>query len=603
MRSRRMPYLEVRPTGFYFRLQFPSPLRAILGRANIRVSLSTSELSIARERVSLALPHVYSLKRLLRKGGKMTPEEYQRALRYAISRIVETLETAREPWLPEDDQTPDDAHGALLEHALGFRPSERATRLMQSWVAGVDIEGDEIGNVARATVMDCGGSAAARSVLSTLNIDVDEGSDLFRDLSLEMGKVTVALRLALVARSKGDYSAEARLVNYYRRSGYVQSASESAAATTPTISEAWKAYATEKTGGPKPAWTAKTALKQEATFRDWRDIIGDVRVGELTRDMMLRFRDALARLPSNRHKRYPGKSIAALLAVEIPPGELPAHRTVLEKLVQVGTFLRWCRETKQYLSVDPMAGLYFDADSKSYAPFSVDDLKRMFNGHKYENGKHRKSWQFWTPLIALYSGARQTEIAQLAVTDIIQEDGVWYLSITDAGEDQHVKTRAAVRKVPINSKLVELGFLHYVACLKARGEQRLFPDLDKGPNGWGDKVSRWFGNTFSKGAGIQDDPSGRQKVFHSFRHNAITQALGAQVSIAHAQQVFGHEQSLLGETATYMGEFPIKKLVPVIEALDYGLDHTAYNDAWRKYVEQWPGQSEANDCQHSKRAA
>jgi len=49
-----------------------------------------------------------------------------------------------------------------------------------------------------------------------------------------------------------------------------------------------------------------------------------------------------------------------------------------------------------------------------------------------------------------------------------------------------------------------------------------------------------------------------------------------------------------------MHAFPVAQLVPVIEALDYGLDHSAYKDAWRKYAEQWQFHSEPESC---KRAA
>jgi hypothetical protein len=226
----------------------------------------------------------------------MNVEQFERAIKYAVKRIVDTLESWNEPWLADDHQSPEDAHAAVMEHALGFRPSERGVRMMQSWVPGVDIDDDPIGDAARSTVIDCGGAALAKNVLATLMIDEDESSPLFRDLSLEMGKLTVTLRRVLVARSKGDYSAEARFVDYYRQRGYAPTAQESAAATTPTISEAWQTYSAEKLSGPRPAWGTNTAKKQAATFADFLDIVGNLRVGEITRDTMLRFRAVLAKL-------------------------------------------------------------------------------------------------------------------------------------------------------------------------------------------------------------------------------------------------------------------------------------------------------------------
>ena len=232
-----------------------------------------------------------------------------------------------------------------------------------------------------------------------------------------------------------------------------------------------------------------------------------------------------------------------------------------------------------------MAGVHVKSDSKSYATFTLDDLKRLFNSEKYERGQFAKSWQFWTPLIALYTGARQSEIAQLTIGNVIEEDGVWIFAITDQGEGQKIKTKAGIRKVPVSSKLTALGLRDYVASLKAAGEKKLFPDLPRGSHGWGQKVSRWFNDTYREQCGIERDPIGRRKVFHSFRHTAITKALSVNAaSVAHCQQVFGHEKSMLGETATYMGAFPVTTLVPVIEALDYGLDHSSYKNSWKIYA-------------------
>lgn len=178
-------------------------------------------------------------------------------------------------------------------------------------------------------------------------------------------------------------------------------------------------------------------------------------------------------------------------------------------------------------------------------------------------------------------------MAQLTLKDIGQESGVPYLSITNFGDGQHVKTKAGIRKVPVSSKLKKLGFLEYVEALRGRGERSLFPDLRR-RDGKADSsaISRWFNEQYLEACGVQrQEASGRRKVFHSFRHTAITKALSAgQSMLAHCQQVFGHEKSLLGEAATYIAAFPLEMLVPVIEALDYRLDHSPYQRAWSSHV-------------------
>ncbi len=136
-------------------------------------------------------------------------------------------------------------------------------------------------------------------------------------------------------------------------------------------------------------------------------------------------------------------------------------------------------------------------------------------------GKYRaqlKSWQFWSPLIALYSGARLGEITQLTTENIVQEDGIWLIVITDAGDDQAVKTRAAVRKVPVSEKLTELGFIEYAKALRVKGQLRLFGDLPgRSPATERNKLSRWFGETYKARCGIQNDPTGARKVVNRAR--------------------------------------------------------------------------------------
>jgi len=433
-----------------------------------------------------------------------------------------------------------------------------------------------------------GGEALASHVLNTLGLSLEPESAGFQALSVEMLKLMITVRTIVAARSNGDYSTEGDLLNGWRALPADSLIDKPVAISSgPALSDAWREYFAEKTAAhPRPAWRGKTARGQAAMFAELLEIMGDLPVAEVTRNHMLKYRDSIARLPANRQKRYPGKTANELLALEIPASKRPSGRTVMEKIIQTAAFWSWCRTTKGYLQTDPTAGVKVDLASQSYSAFTKSDLQSLFFSDAYVGARHRSSWQYWIPLVALYTGARQTEIAQMHVRDVAQEDGCWFLTITDAGEDQRVKSRAGVRKVPVSSRLAHVGFLDYVAELRVRGESRLFPDLRRGPYGWGHYVSRWFNETYKKNCGLVSDATGRRKVFHSFRHTAITQALGRGIPFAQAQQVFGHEKTLLGETATYMSQFPIETLVPVIESLDFGLDHSSYRESWRIYLKR-----------------
>lgn len=85
--------------------------------------------------------------------------------------------------------------------------------------------------------------------------------------------------------------------------------------------------------------------------------------------------------------------------------------------------------------------------------------------------------QVWLPLIILYGGMRNNEIAQLYVDDIQEQDGIPFFRITDdAARKQRVKSEPSRRLLPIHPKLIELGVMEYVQKIKESGNMQLFPN-------------------------------------------------------------------------------------------------------------------------------
>lgn len=82
----------------------------------------------------------------------------------------------------------------------------------------------------------------------------------------------------------------------------------------------------------------------------------------------------------------------------------------------------------------------------------------------------------WIPLIILYDGMRNNEIAQLYIDDIQERDGIPYFRIWSSDErNQRIKVGTSQRDLPIHSKLIELGFMEYVKKMRASGQEQLFP--------------------------------------------------------------------------------------------------------------------------------
>jgi integrase len=571
-----MPFLHRRECTWYFRFKLPERLKALAGRYELRISLGTRELAVARQRAEQVLSDVYCLKQLARHMSGLDPSHVQRALDIAFSEIVEKLERSKEPWLRG-------RVSAWVNGSTGFGFQPNGSSAVPAGFGLLDIQ---LFGLRRAIEANdpARGRESARALLKRIDAPVEEESPIFQRLALELMKLEAMHLEAQKARADGDFRKEEEFIEYYRRRGY-RSELQVAAPVGPRLSEAWQEYAREKRSAlPKPQWSDKTADFQESTFEEFLEIVSDRRLSEIDRETIIRYAQTIQKLPKNRKKIHGETPIVEVLKLNIPEKNRASERTLAEKLIRVKAFLDWCRVTKGLPKTDPTERISFKAESQSYAPFTQEDLQALFGSKDYIDKRHTATWRFWVPLLALYTGARQAELAQLTLKDIGEEGGVSYLSITNFGEGQQVKTKAGIRKVPISSRLKKLGFLDYVEALRTRGDRNLFPDLRR-RNGKADSsaISRWFNEQYLEACGVQrQEASGRRKVFHSFRHTAITKALSAgQSMLAHCQQVFGHEKSLLGETATYMGVFPIETLVPVVEALDYGIDHRGYQEAWR----------------------
>ena len=118
--------------------------------------------------------------------------------------------------------------------------------------------------------------------------------------------------------------------------------------------------------------------------------------------------------------------------------------------------------------------------------------------------KAQEPWRMWIALIGRYHGLRSNEACQLYSDDIQKVNGVWCFNIRATRDGQSLKTEASQRLVPIHSKLLDGGFLDFVA---SRRGGRLFKELPYRNHCY----SHLFGQWFSRNRPVDKD-------FHSLRH-------------------------------------------------------------------------------------
>ena len=187
----------------------------------------------------------------------------------------------------------------------------------------------------------------------------------------------------------------------------------------------------------------------------------------------------------------------------------------------------------------------------------------------------------WGAVIGLYTGARVSEVGQLALADFTTVDEVPCLTITDDGEGQSIKNEASRRTIPLHPDLLALGLMERVEKLREAGEKRLFPKVKIGAvNGGGNWLSKAF-TRHIESVGIEQPAKGKFG-FHSLRKTAIQTMKSAKVPLEWRCAYVGHE---LDEehVETYSGDYsPTDMLASVAPGLGWEIDLAGVRQAlWR----------------------
>ncbi len=257
------------------------------------------------------------------------------------------------------------------------------------------------------------------------------------------------------------------------------------------------------------------------------DICGDLPPDDYEPDIIDHFIERLAFLPLNPDKNKEHRARWAKLnfrqltdEVELLDVPRAAAPTVVNHIEVLGGFFTFCKDRRYMEHTSPLLARIkkkaIDKDQPVRKAFSADDLLKLFDLGNYKSRNLPHS--FWPPLLALLTGARCNEIAQLYLDDIVNDDLVhpdrWRIMIRKPRPDQRLKNKFSNRSIPIHPRLIELGFLHYLDDVRAVGFERVFPSLRyTEAAGYGDGVSDIFAPYLRKKVKI----TSRLKVFHSFR--------------------------------------------------------------------------------------
>jgi|GEM_PF-4729918 len=320
-------------------------------------------------------------------------------------------------------------------------------------------------------------------------------------------------------------------------------------------------------------WSASTRKNYIIITRVLEDICGrQTPVKDIDRDFCRNVRAILTDLPAN-YQKFPstkGKPIgdaieigAAMNLPKISPATVKSHLNKLGAIVRFGRDEGW-------IVGNPMANVEVHDPvhpSEKRDPFSIAHLEAIFSTEPWNGAPPLPSAlrpsRYWVPLIALYSGARLTDICGQRLDEVIVEEGIPVFNFVHRPGVRRIKGGRS-RKVPVHPELIALGFLEYVEAANRSGQQILFNDCK--PDTllkWGDATSKWFARKI-KGIGVR----GRSLTMHSFRHSfedALRRAEIHDTPIGNA--ITG--RSSAGVSKNYGSKYPVQQLQDAIAKVSY----------------------------------
>ncbi len=136
-------------------------------------------------------------------------------------------------------------------------------------------------------------------------------------------------------------------------------------------------------------------------------------------------------------------SIIEVVKTDIPPDERLSIKTVNMRLIEVATIFNWA-VNNNLVGSHPFknAVLKIQQNDDAERPaISDDDIRKIIENLPKSAEEPSK---YWVPLIACFTGMRQSEIAQLDGEDVVDRDGIWCIDINDRG-DKRLKNGNARR--------------------------------------------------------------------------------------------------------------------------------------------------------------
>jgi len=518
---------------YYLRVFIPAALVPQFGRKEVTHSLRTTCHSHAERFAITMRSRIYGLIDMAENNSKLGKDELRQMAKRLFDRTVEEAEV---PFLKQQFKPKEKEH-------WGDEYQDMINRV------GHSLEGNLFNSPDTKEIMD--------ELLKSEGLALDPDSHQYRQVAEVALKATIEALKMQQQRLLGKFDPQPN-------SDVLPTAGEPPKPATKTDNAVSFDELVEKfLAENSKTWKLSTLNKYVEGLALCGDILGqNIQAASIDKGSVRSIKEVLSVLPPNRTKTHPDLSLDKVIEIakradgpKISPSTCNAYLTALSSL------MTWaCKQG--YAETNPVSGMMFPdpvrpKDKRN--PFSVDHLNAIFACPTFTGMKTDHHWKdkgtvinknerYWIPLIALFSGMRLGEIVALKPNDFKVQDGINYLTISEA------KTEAGVRKLPVHPKLIEARLMVYIDGIDP--DNLLFSNTS----------SDAFGKHFARqldSIGITD----KKLVFHSFRHTFTDALRAAKVTEPIIKSLIGHSDGSV--TSQYGSGYPLEVLYGDLKRINY----------------------------------
>ena len=509
-------YLVRNRHSYCFRMNVPVDLQPFIGKKELRYSLKTGYIGVAKHKSRYLAAQIRFLFNSFREGYSALKRLTDDQIRKIVNQYIQDrIKFINGPGYIEDYQNSIPYYESkgldpieINELRCGELKSEAYHLSLERVEGKFEILNKPIKDVLRKNGFD----------------NVDASSKAYKNLCNEIYKAAISLSSLELKSLQGNFSWNNDLPTLFPETFFKsQQQAETNVQTSDTVKQAAENYWNEYTGDLKP----RSGIDYEGYKKQIIKFFGhDTQLHTIDWSQVKKFRDGL----------QSGEYSASRKPLSV--GRINTHIEIFKKMYSLAQL-----KDRNLDRINPADGLRLKdkrrADEKQDV-FSIDDLTKIFiESPEYGKDKHRNSHSFWLPILGLFTGARLEELCQLFLTDVVQRDGVWCIDVneTDAPDLKSVKSSER-RIVPLHPFLVnDLQFIDYVKSIPQK-DVRVFPKLVRVKHRWGHGYSQSF-TKFKIKCGIVAKP--RKKTFHSFRHTLINFLKQNGAREEHVKEFVGHK--------------------------------------------------------------